>query len=312
MQSPIPLLVDSISRPARDVLSVTFVSATGAELPAWGAGAHIDIVLPSGVIRQYSLCGDPKDARRYRIAILGQPTGRGGSMEAHRALVSGTPVKAFGPRNHFPLVDAKRYVFVAGGIGITPILTLVQAAHARGFDWRLYYGGRSREHMAFVDELLALSAENISLVPQDQQGLLNLDAIIAAAKDAALYCCGPEPLLVALQQLCSTHGKSLHYERFQATQPAADASNEPFEVTLLRAKKTVTVQPTDSMLDALLNAGVDLPWSCREGMCGTCIVDVVSGQIEHRDDFLSESERRENNKMMACVSRGRGRLVVDL
>jgi ferredoxin-NADP reductase len=310
----ISLAVESVATVARDVLSVTLVPTTGQHLPDWDPGAHIDLVLPSGRIRPYSLCGDVRDTRRYRIAILHQPAGRGGSVEAHALLRPQVCVQARGPKNHFALVAARRFVFVAGGIGITPIFSQIQAVHAEGLDWHLFYGARSRANMAFVDSVTSLDPARVTLVFQDQHGLLDLERIVAFAADAELYCCGPESLITALEQQCNAAGKTLHSERFRAgLHPSNSLTDEAvFKVTLARSGKTLTVAPSQSLLDALLDAGVVVAWSCREGMCGTCAITVVEGQIDHRDDVLTAGERDTNRRMMVCVSRGRGSLVLDV
>ena len=206
----ISLIVKEKTTLARDVAGLTLVSADGVELPPWSPGAHIDLHLPGGLVRQYSLCGDPAERSSWRVAILREPDGRGGSACVHDYLAAGDFVAAAGPRNNFPLVDAGAYLFIAGGIGITPILPMLAAARA---PWRLAYGGRSVSSMAFLREL-ACWGDRVTVWPQDEHGLLDLDALLAdLSPGTAVYCCGPEPLLRAVADRCPL--AALHLERFR-------------------------------------------------------------------------------------------------
>ncbi|WP_319943019.1 PDR/VanB family oxidoreductase [Nocardia aurantia] len=296
-----------------EVRSFDLAAGSGEDLPRWDPGAHIDLHLPGGLTRQYSLCGDPGDRRRWRIAVLHEPAGRGGSRYLHGPVRAGTGLRAGMPRNNFPLVDAPRYRFVAGGIGITPLLPMIAAVAASGAPWTLYYGGRSRDRMAFVDELTGYG-DRVRLYPQDRCGLIPL-AEVFGSDDAAIYCCGPEPLLQAAEAQQRARGTgSLHLERFQpadiATDPAADGA---FEVELRYAGTTVPVAAGQSVLSALQRAGVDVPSSCEEGTCGSCETTVLEGEVDHRDSVLNEEERAAGRTMMLCVSRARTpRLVLDL
>jgi ferredoxin-NADP reductase len=300
-------LVLADRRPVADgVVLLSLRRADGGPLPPWEPGAHVDLVLDD-LVRQYSLCSDPSDRTTWQIAVQREEDGRGGSRRAH-ALATGCSVRVQGPRNHFPLVPAARYLFVAGGIGITPILPMVRAARAT--PWRLVYGGRSRRTMAFHDELAA-HGEHVDLYPQDERGLPDLAALFAdpdvAAEGTAVYCCGPEPLLAAVE----THrsGPSLHVERFAPLQVEESGA---FEVELAASGRTLPVPAGRSVLDVLEEAGVPVLWSCREGTCGTCETGVLTGVPEHHDTVLTEEERRVGDVMMVCVSRATGRLVLDL
>ncbi|QYB01777.1 PDR/VanB family oxidoreductase [Rhodococcus sp. USK10] len=296
---------------AESITSYEFARPDGGELPVWEPGAHVDVHLPSGTIRQYSLCGDPADASRYRIAVLELPAGRGGSVEVHRELRPGRLIEIGRPRSNFALAEADRYVFVAGGIGITPMLPMIREVQRRGRTWELVYGARTAEHFAFVGEL---DPSAVRLVPQDTDGHLDLASVVASSSEAAVYCCGPTPLMDALVERMSQAGRvgDLHLERFAAAAPAVESSGE-FEVGLARSEKVVPVRPDQTVLEAVRDAGIDHPSSCEMGICGSCEVKVLSGDVDHRDDLLTESERAQCNSMMICVSRARGdRLVLDL
>ncbi|NMO91610.1 PDR/VanB family oxidoreductase [Actinomycetospora sp. TBRC 11914] len=285
----------------------------GGELPPWEPGAHVDLVLGPDLVRQYSLCGDPADRTRYDVAVLREEHGRGGSAHVHDELAEGDTVTLRGPRNHFALVDADRYVFVAGGIGITPLRPMVHRLAAAGVPWTLAYGGRTRDRMAFREELGALA--EVSLVPEDELGLLDLEALLGdPQEDVAVYCCGPEPLLQAVEAACKAWpAGALHVERFAAKPGAADGPNEGFEVEARRSGVMVTVSPQESIVEALEAAGVEVETSCREGTCGTCETTVLEGEPDHRDSLLTDEERAEGATMMICCGRCRSpRLVLDL
>ncbi|MFD4715305.1 PDR/VanB family oxidoreductase [Streptomyces sp. NPDC058430] len=284
----------------------------GQDLPAWEPGAHLDLVLPSGLIRQYSLCGDPEDTSSYTVATRLIEDGRGGSREVHEQLQEGSEVEVRGPRNRFPLAaGAPSYVFVAGGIGITPILPMLRALEARGADWRLLYAGRTRASMPFLEEAEKLGGERgrVSVVAEDEDGRPDLAGLLAdAAPDTAVYCCGPEGLMEAVAAALPGHCE-LHLERF-APHTSADG-NGPFEVELRRSGRTVPVPAGTSVLAAVRAEVPNVSYSCEQGFCGTCQQRVLEGEIDHRDELLTDSER--DDSMLICVSRARGeRLVLDL
>ncbi|MEU4766387.1 PDR/VanB family oxidoreductase [Actinosynnema sp. NPDC023794] len=278
----------------------------GEPLPAWEPGAHVDLVLGPDLVRQYSLCGDPADRSTLQVAVLHEPSGRGGSRYVHSTLSEGSAVHVRGPRNQFPLVAAERYLFVAGGIGITPIVPMIRAVAGRGASWRLLYGGRTRSSMAFVGDLRDRYGDRVVVRPQDETGLLELDSFLAA--DAEVYCCGPEPLLAAVEQRSPAR---LHVERFRPK--AVEGERTSFEVELARSGRTLAVPEDESILDAVEEAGVTVLSSCREGTCGTCETGVLEGVPDHRDSVLDDEERAACDVMMICVSRSRSRrLVLDL
>ncbi|WP_416968126.1 PDR/VanB family oxidoreductase [Streptomyces sp. 4F14] len=300
---------------ADGVVLLTLRAPDGRPLPQWQPGAHIDLVLGAGLVRQYSLCGDPADRSRYQVAVLREPESRGGSRHVHDALAEGEPVRVHGPRNHFPLVKAKKYLFIAGGIGITPILPMIAAVNATRADWTLLYGGRTRASMAFGETLQRAYGKRVSLRPQDEYGLLDLPALLGKPqRKAVVYTCGPEPLLAAVEAGCEKWPSgTLHLERFAPKQDLAAEPLTTFEVELARSGRTLTVSEGMSVLEAVENAGVPVMTSCEEGICGTCETKVLSGEIDHRDSVLDEQERAAGDTMMICVSRAKGnRLVLDL
>ncbi|QFR01411.1 oxidoreductase [Streptomyces phaeolivaceus] len=304
------LVVDSREFAADGVLALTLRHPLGEELPAWEPGAHIDVLLGPELERQYSLCGDPADRSVWRIGVLREPDGRGGSAYVHTELAAGDKVRVRGPRNNFALEPVPRYRFVAGGIGITPILPMLAAAEAAGAEWSLLYGGRSRESMAFRAELGAYG-DRVTVAPQDESGLLDLGSVLdGLPEDALVYCCGPGALLDAVEERCP--GKALRVERFRPKEQETGPDSE-FEVVLERTGRTVTVPVGVSVLDTVRAAGVEVLFSCAEGTCGTCETDVLEGTPDHRDSVLSEDERAAGETMLICVSRCRGsRLVLDL
>ncbi|AIJ24306.1 PDR/VanB family oxidoreductase [Amycolatopsis methanolica] len=300
---------------AAGVVRLTLRHPAGDPLPEWEPGAHLDLVLGEGMVRQYSLCGDPADRGVLQVAVLREPDGRGGSAWVHDRLSTGDTVRVRGPRNHFRLVDSPRYLFVAGGIGITPIVPMIVRAEASGADWRLVYGGRSRASMAFREELVARYGDRVDIRPQDETGLLDLGELLGAPRDGvAVYCCGPEPLLAAVEQRCAVWPPgSLHVERFSPKAGADAGERTTFEVELAASGRTVTVPPDKSILAAVEEAGVSVLSSCQEGTCGTCETPVLDGVPDHRDSLLTDEERAANDTMMICVSRSCGpRLVLDL
>ncbi|MFE5806180.1 PDR/VanB family oxidoreductase [Streptomyces sp. NPDC056491] len=297
-------LIVSRTEPARGVLQLTLESP---DLPAWSPGAHVDVTLPSGLVRQYSLCGDPADGGRYTIAIRLIEDGRGGSREAHAQLVEGAELELRPPRNRFELVPAASYVFVAGGIGITPILPMLRAATAAGADWTLLYGGRSRASMPFLADL-APYGERVSVLAEDESGLPDLAAVAGAGPGTPVYCCGPEPLMRAVTD-AAPDPAAVHLERFS---PAAEPGpGRAFTVELRRSGRVVEVASDESALAAVRRELPDTPYSCEQGFCGTCQHRVLAGGVDHRDELLTDQEREDS--MLLCVSRAKeDRLVLDL
>ncbi len=298
------LVIREVEAAADGVIALTLTAPDGSALPPWTPGAHIDLILNDSTTRQYSLCSSPADPRRWRVGVLRAPDGRGGSELVHR-LTAGTEIRIRGPRNHFPLVSSPRYLFIAGGIGITPLLPMIAEAEAAGADWRLLYGGRKRATMAFIDELAAYG-DRVTLAPQDETGHLELSAALGTPQpDTLVYCCGPEGLLAAVEGLCATWPPgTLHLERFSAKPTESGGTAESsFELILERSGLTLTVPPDKSVYEVVKEAGVSVLASCLEGVCGTCETEVVDGEVDHRDSVLNDEEKATNEFMMICVSR---------
>ncbi|MFE4862846.1 PDR/VanB family oxidoreductase [Streptomyces sp. NPDC056670] len=301
------LTVTERAEAAEGVVRLRLEALDGAELPAWEPGAHLDLVLPSGLVRQYSLCGDPADRTAYTVATRLIEDGRGGSREVHEQLQEAVELSVRGPRNRFPLAASESYVFIAGGIGITPILPMIKAVEASGVPWRLLYGGRSRATMPFLDEIERLGGK-VTVVPEDESGLADLGAFLAEAPaDAAVYCCGPDPLMDAVGAALGP-GRTPHLERFA---PGAAAAGAGFEVELRRSGRTLAVPADRSLLSVLRAELPGVAYSCEQGFCGTCQQRVLEGEIDHRDELLTDAER--DGSMLICVSRCLGKkLVLDL
>ncbi|MGJ7420602.1 2Fe-2S iron-sulfur cluster-binding protein [Streptomyces cinereoruber] len=304
---------------AEGVLGITLADPGGGPLPEWTPGAHVDVELPSGLVRSYSLCGRPGDRDAYRIAVLRVADGRGGSEELHTTGLTGRSLTVRGPRNHFPLVPASRYVFVAGGIGITPVLPMLRELSERpdAPAWSLLYGGRSLDTMAFRPELSALRGGEVVLWPQDSHGLPDLDrALTGLPPDTAVYCCGPEGLLEAVRNHTDRllPPGSLHLERFRAPdRPDLPPADGGFEVELHRTGTTLHVPTDRTLLDVIREAVPNVPSSCEQGLCGTCETKVLAGTPDHRDMLLTDEERETGTTMMICVGRSRSaRLTLDL
>jgi ferredoxin-NADP reductase len=307
------LLVTDKSTAADGIATLTLAQPSGGRLPDWTPGAHIDLILPGGISRQYSLCGDRWDASRYRIAVLREAGSTGGSAYVHDRLRPGDLVGAGGPRNNFPLVPSEEYLFIAGGIGITPLLPMICQADLLGANWTLLYAGRSRGSMAFLGELAGYG-HRVHVAAGDEGGRLDLAGWLGGPRpDAKVYCCGPSRMLAAVAELCASWPRyCLRTERFvPRTVPAA--RDTPFEVELHRSRATVTVQPGVSILEAARGVGVSVLSSCGRGVCGTCETTVLEGTPDHRDSVLDDDERGTGDCMFICVSRSAsGRLVLDL
>jgi ferredoxin-NADP reductase len=316
----VDLVVRRRDEVADGVVMLTLTDPDGADLPEWAPGAHVDLMMGPSLVRQYSLCGETANRAEWRVGVLLDPNSRGGSQYVHDKLHEGGTVRVRGPRNHFPLVSSPRYQFIAGGIGITPMLPMIEAADATGADWRLLYGGRSRSSMAFVDELKR-HGERVTICARDEQEQsnfrTNLDSVLSEQSQHTLvYCCGPEGLLSSVEDACKTWPTdSLHIERFSAKtleEPSPDAL-ATFEVECQRSGLTLTVTQDKSIYLACEEAGVDVLGSCMEGVCGTCECDIIEGEGDHRDSVLNDAEKAANETIMICVSRARSeRLVLDL
>lgn len=290
---------------AEGVAELTLEPLDGRPLPDWQPGAHIDLVLEEGLIRQYSLCGDPSETRNWRIAVLNQVDGRGGSAFVHSQLHDDETVRVRGPRNHFPLRGGSRLLFIAGGIGITPILPMIQAADAAGWDWTLHYGGRCRGSMAYLDDLEARHPERVRTYSEAEEGLIDLASLLDSPQtDTLVYCCGPEALLAAVESRCASWPSgSLRVERFAAAPVTSTESDESFEVEFAQSGVTAVVEPGRSIVEVAEKHGIPVITSCEEGVCGTCETKVLGGLPDHRDSVLSDEEKSSGDTMMICISR---------
>ena len=305
---------------AHDVVEFELIDPSGRDLPAWTPGAHLDVCLPSGLVRQYSLCGPVDDRARFVIAVLKVKDSRGGSQEIHESLQTGASLKVFGPRNDFELVDAPSYLLLGGGIGITPIVAMARELARRGRPWTLIYGAETFEHMAYREELEAIAEGRIELVPRNQRGLPDLGgALRSQAQGCAVYCCGPEPMLQRVERLCAPRSEQLelHLERFveaiDVPSPVRP-DDEAFDVELRAHGSTLTVGADQTLLAAVREILPTHPFSCLKGECGTCMARVIAGAIDHRDTVLTEQDHARGTHMMLCVSRAAkgDRLVLDI
>ncbi|WP_330185727.1 PDR/VanB family oxidoreductase [Nocardia sp. NBC_01503] len=313
---PLVLVERRVEAHDTDVISLMFTAPDGRALPVWRPGAHLDLELPSGRVRQYSLCGDPADRHAYRIAVRRIPNGGGGSLEVHETLTVGTPVTVRGPRNAFPFVlpgygsSAARVHFVAGGIGITPILPMVRMAHRLGVDWTMTYVGRSRDAIPFLAEVESFGSR-VTVRTDDEHGLPTAaDLLTGVGTDTSIYCCGPVVMTQAIADAVrEMPGVEMYSERFS---PPPVVNGTAFQVELARTGEIIDVPADKSVLEEVLKVRPDSPYSCRQGFCRTCKVSTLAGAVEHRDTVLTDSERTAG-EMLICVSRCTGdRLVLDL
>ena len=307
-----------LSYDLRPAGSGTAPAFTGGLLPAFTAGAHVDLYLPDGLVRSYSLANPQDERHRYVIAVQREPESRGGSRQLHQRLHAGDLVTIAPPRNNFPLAeDARHSILIAGGIGITPIWCMAQRLEALGRAFELYYCVRRRALAAFLDPVEAMAARRPGCVHVtfDAEGdaMLDMAALAArAAPDAHLYCCGPLAMLDAFEAATAGHAPAfVHVEYFTAREvPATEGG---FTVVLARSGARVEVPHGSTIIDALFKAGVDVPHSCLEGVCGTCETKVISGEPDHRDLVLTDAERAAGKTMMICCSGSKSdTLVLDL
>jgi tetrachlorobenzoquinone reductase len=311
--------IKRISFEAERINSYELVDPTGCDLVAFTAGSHIDLHLSNGMIRSYSLVNDPCERNRYVIAVNNDAAGRGGSRFVHETLRAGDIITISHPRSNFTLQEnAGHSVLIAGGIGITPLLSMIRRLEALGRSWELFYAARTRIAAAFLDELKALRPdlqENLHVnFDQEPSGrMLDLASIVKNAPgDAHLYCCGPVPMLEAFEAATQDWpAEQVHVEYFKAKErPAVEGS---FEVRLARSNRTIKVEAGNTILNALLDAGIAVNYACTEGVCGSCETRVVDGIPDHHDLFLGKAEQAANNTMMICCSGSKsGTLVLDL
>ncbi len=303
----------------QSVAVVTLVDAAGRPLPVFEAGAHVDVHLPGGMIRQYSICSDPRDRTCYRLAVLRDPVSRGGSVALHDALVEGAPVVIGEPRNHFPLAASAPYsVLVGGGIGITPMIAMAWELYAAGRPFELHYCARSRGRAALLGELAAAPwAAAVELHFDDDGSSLVPDPALAAAPQGRhLYVCGPWGFMDWVMDRARAAGlesQQVHREYFAAPASPSTAREIGFEVVAQASGKRVRVEPGQTILQALRSIGVKVQASCEEGVCGTCLCNVLEGEPDHRDAYLTDEEKQANDQMLVCRSGAKSkRLVLDI
>ncbi len=310
--SAFDMVVTRRTEGADGVALIELSASSDRPLPRWQPGAHIDVILPNGDARQYSLCGSP-GSTTWRIGVLREDEGRGGSVWIHENAVEGAVLRIAGPRNHFEFSADRgtRYLFIAGGIGITPISAMVAAAASAGVEYRLEYAGRSRSTMALVG-LADEHPGRVSIYAADEGQRLDLAALFADLPPfTTTYCCGPARLIEAVE--AAAVGRQLKVERFEPKDLGAPVLAEPFEVELAFSGLELTVPPERSILEVVEEAGVLVLSSCKEGTCGTCETRVMAGEIDHRDSILTPDEQAANDVMYICVSRSAGeKLTLEL
>ncbi|CAM3857785.1 PDR/VanB family oxidoreductase [Bordetella tumulicola] len=318
MASFLPMRIGEIQRIADTVVTITLEGVQGSPLPSYEPGAHVDIRLPNGLLRSYSLTAPYDRTRPYTIAVHRGRASGGGSSYIHEHLSPGDEVEVSVPRNLFPLLPGMHTsVLIAGGIGVTPLYCMAQHLTAQRRPWRLAYAARSRGAAAFADALQTLASQasaGLTLHFDDEAAghVLNIENLIKEAPaDAHFYCCGPGPMLDGYHAACSAlERERVHCERFGGQ--AIQAASGSFEIELTRSSRTLHVGPDQTILDALLDAGIDVEYSCMQGICGSCVTPVLDGEPDHRDAFLSLDEQAAGDRIMICCSRSRSaKLVLD-
>jgi ferredoxin-NADP reductase len=312
------LIIRSKRTEAEDIVSLELAAPGAAPLPTFTAGAHIDVSLRNGLTRSYSLLNDQSERNRYVIAVNRDPSSRGGSRFVHESLQVGQSINVSAPRNHFPLVESAQHVlFIAGGIGVTPLLSMIRRLNTLGLAWTLHYSARTRAKCAYINELIEIDrgrgAVHFHFVDECDGRLPDMDALLAGApQDAHLYCCGPAPMLHAFERATTKRPPDkVHVEYFTAQQDAAVAGG--FTVELARSGRSLRVEPGKSILDVLLANGMDVGHACREGVCGACQTRVLGGTPDHRDSYLSPREKTSCDSIMLCCSGSvSDKLVLDL
>lgn len=320
VNSTLQVRVRATTYEALNILSFELVPLDpSTTLPAFTAGSHIDVHMPSGLMRSYSLMNDPSETHRYCIGVNLDAKSRGGSRYLHEQLRTGTVVTISAPRNLFALDESSSFnVFIAGGIGITPMLSMIARSQALGTPWRLHYAARTRQHAGFLDRLATYGRQagtDVQLNFDQEPGgqMLNLDSVIAEIPAGAhVYACGPTTMLQAYEQaVASLPAERVHREYFAAKESAAAEGS--YTVTLARSQRTLQISPGQTLLDGLLAIGAEPTYSCQQGICGTCEVKVLEGIPDHRDMVLSDAEKAANDRMMVCCSGAKStRLVLDL
>lgn len=300
-----------------NIAVMEFESATSAILPKVEAGAHIDVHLPNGMVRQYSLCQNPNDEGKFRLGILRDPESRGGSISAFDEIKDGMQIQVSEPKNLFPLLKAKHSVLIGGGIGITPLITMAYQLAHEGASFELHYCGASPENCAFVDEIKNGELAKHTTFHFKSEGASHRAFFESAIKDIDLeshiYTCGPVGFMDWVINLATTHNfpeQQIHKEYFQVE---TDTSGDSFEVVAERSGKIIMVEAGETILQALAKEGIDIEMSCEQGVCGTCMCDVIEGEPDHRDVYFTDEEKASNEQILVCCSRSKTpRLVLDI
>ena len=311
LEKPAAMRLTAITYAAEQVHIYEFRPVSGASVPPFTAGAHVDLHLPNGLVRQYSIANAQGERHRYVLGVKRDAAGRGGSRFLHDDLRVGTVVKVGGPRNNFPLVEAAAHsVLIAGGIGVTPIVSMVARLRSLARPWELHYAVRRRGEAAFLDELLAGDGHVRLHVDEEQGSMIDVAAIVRAApEEAHLYCCGPTPMLEAFAAAAASRpAERVHLEYFSSA--VAPAVESGFIVELARSKVRVAVPPGQTILEALRARGLEVQSSCEQGICGSCETRVLAGEPDHRDMLLSDEEKATNQVMMICCSGSRSAILV--
>jgi vanillate O-demethylase ferredoxin subunit len=296
---------------AEGVCSFELRLEKGGELPPFSAGAHIDVHIRPGVTRQYSLCNPPHERDRYQIAVLLEPDSRGGSQGMHAQVQVGQALTISAPRNHFELVPAQHSLLFAGGIGITPLLAMAHTLHAQGKSFELHYCGRSRNRMAFLNELNQLPfAQSVHVHCDDgpiSQRLDTVTVLSGTGGEVRLYVCGPAGFMNHVLDIARKQGwpeDKLHREFFSAAH--ADTSNDgSFELKLAKTGESFIIPADKTVMQVLLSNGIDIPFSCESGVCGTCLTNILKGVPDHRDAYLTPQEQDAGDKFTPCCSRSK-------
>ncbi len=300
-----------------NIAVMEFESATSATLPKVEAGAHIDVYLPNGMVRQYSLCQNPNDEGKFRLGILRDPESRGGSISAFDEIKDGMQIQVSEPKNLFPLLKAKHSVLIGGGIGITPLITMAYQLAHEGESFELHYCGASPEKCAFVDEIKNGELAKHTTFHFKSEGASHRAFFESAIKDidseSHIYTCGPVGFMDWVINLATTHDfpeQQIHKEYFQVE---TDTSGDSFEVVAERSRKIIMVEAGETILQALAKEGIEIEMSCEQGVCGTCMCDVIEGEPDHRDVYFTDEEKASNEQILVCCSRSKTpRLVLDI
>ena len=307
------VLVADVRAEAKDVITLELRAIAGGELPEFTPGAHLDVHLPNGLVRNYSLTNDWRERNRYVVGVGRAADSRGGSSYIHNSVRAGQQIKISAPRNNFPLDgSSESFLFIAGGIGVTPIMAMVRWCISNGKPWRLIYAARSRQRTAFYEELCELGGDRVDFHFDDEAGeVLDVAQAISCWKEGeSIYCCGPTPLMEAVKTLTEKlPNGTVRFEWFTVPESDEPQESSSFTVRLERSNIEFEVPEQKSILEVLEEHGFELPFSCREGLCGTCVTNVCSGEPDHRDYVLSDEERESGKMMTICCSRSKSALL---